>query len=1039
MPTRFLPVCLFTICLFLTGCFNGSSSSSTPANQPPEQTPPTAGSNASLASLSVAEGPLEPAFDAQTLTYTLTVPSAVNTLEVSATATDSNASVRVDNATPENGSSTRSVTLSGSPVGIDVVVFAENGETSRTYSIAVTQDSEPPETTFQIPLQVVNDRGFILANALIEINGEQAAFTDTDGLAKIELPSGTETALRASADGHLGQTRRITAPDVSTGAANLQRFALKRRENAVVLADAENGGSVDGLDGVKFTVPAGALVDDAGQPVIGAVDVFMSPVDISDERNRQAFPGEFRAIDENGESVFLVSLGVADWTFEQSGNPVSLGEGQTATIEIPLYVPNDDQGALLTVGTAIELWFLNEETGIWKQEGFGSVVDSLASPTGLALQAEVTHFSWWNVDKPLPGATLNLRVACNAPATDCDLPFTQTRMVVTVEADTPEQPFFASSAEFDVPDSTDTLLSGQVPANTSLKVSVAAGSGAWAGEVSPASIEVSAGGFATIDVVLKPTRAVGGAFTPGNPLRGFMTSVGETHDYPFSGQAGETFGILVFAAETVNSPLETTGQLAGRVSLLDAEGNELTTEVFDAFQTVRIARELPETADYTLRFSAEGKVPGWYVAQTGLLPPGLFTAYLTENARAFGRAVSADDIIVASAASFSSLLTSTIVVYEFDAAGGGWRVRLRRSKNDDQALFGDSLATDGDTVLVGAPGDTLSLDRFWCDGFAEEFDGSRKGAAYVFRRQPDDSTWVLEDCLRQTETSRTQFGSRVGLAGDIAVLGAPEDANSTPGISPDSSAANSDLEGSGAVYVYTRDANNTWTPEAYIKAAQPARRSRFGGLGVAFDGRHLIVTADEGVTADGTALPPRVHLFTRDAGNWTQAGVFDLPPSRSPESAALDEGRAVVGVPDADNEGRVYVFGLDSDGNWAPLANINAINAELGGRFGESVDLNGSDLLVGASRQTTPDSNNPEGGDIDTAGRSYLLRKQSGDQWLLVKTLAADFPDRFDSYGASVGLGKRFIAVGAPGDDGCFQEPETNQCTDSGGINVTPR
>ena len=44
------------------------------------------------------------------------------------------------------------------------------------------------------------------------------------------------------------------------------------------------------------------------------------------------------------------------------------------------------------------LWSLNERTGTWIEEGSGRVV-AAASPSGLALRGEVTHFSWWNHDQ----------------------------------------------------------------------------------------------------------------------------------------------------------------------------------------------------------------------------------------------------------------------------------------------------------------------------------------------------------------------------------------------------------------------------------------------------------------------------------------------------------------------------------------------------------------------------------------------------------------------------------------------------------------
>lgn len=1028
MPQRLVPLCLVAVSLLLTGCFDGSSSSSTSDNSTPDPVP---GTNAALESLGISEGTLDPAFGAETLLYTATVPSALSAIEISATAEDSAATVQIDGAQPGTGNSSRSITLTGGQLDVEVVVVAEDDQTSQTYSIAITPQADPPDTTALVPLQVVDENGFIIANARIEVNGEQAAVTDADGLASIELESGTESAVRAEANDHLGQTRRIAPEETSVESANLRQFALKRREDAVVLAAAENGGSVEGVDGVTLELPAGALVNASGQPVTGAVDVFMSPVDISDARKRQAFPGEFLAVDESDELVFLVSFGVSDFSFEQGGNPLSLADGQTASIEIPIYVPDDNLGNPLVAGNAIELWFLNEDTGIWAQEGFGTVVEAPASPTGFALRAEVTHFSWWNADKPTPPARLNLRVSCGTLGTDCETPYTETQIDVSVTSENPNQPFFTLTSTFDVPDSASTVLSGDIPSSAPVKITVSGGRGAWGGEVTPSNVEVSQGDTATVDVVLRPIREIDGAFAPGDQLRGFMSNVGEVHDYPFTGQADEAFAILAFAADNVNSPTgQTTGELAGRVTLLDDQGDELATQVFDAFQSVRIAQTLPETGQYTLRFSAEGKVPGWYAAQTSLLPPGLFTAYLSGLNRSGGLSVAAtDSTLVFSQTGTNSPLPQSVTVYKFDAAAGGWRFAMDRNKDNPNARFGESLAIDGDTILVGAPGDTLALDKVFCDGFADDFDGRSKGAAYVFRRQIEGSGWELEDCLRRGASGSIAFGSRVALAGNVAVVGAATDSSSLPGISPDDSSANSDLEDSGAVYVYVRDSDNSWALEAYIKAAEPARDSGFGALGLAFDGDHLLVSSDGGVAGNGTAIPPRVHLFERESGVWSPAGVFDVPDERLVDSAAIDGSIAAAGSSGAT---QVYTFERDNTGTWVESATVDSATGLPSGSFGASIDLDGNELLVGAPRETSSESSR--------AGQSYLLRKQpDGGEWLLADTLTADFPDFNDAYGSSVAFGRRFIVIGAPGSDACGRDPEDNSCTDRGGVYVSPR
>lgn len=63
-----------------------------------------------------------------------------------------------------------------------------------------------------------------------------------------------------------------------------------------------------------------------------------------------------------------------------------------------MYFDTYQDGSAIAIGDTIPLWSLNEDTGIWLQEGVGTVVASTESPTGLAMNATVGHFSWWNCD-----------------------------------------------------------------------------------------------------------------------------------------------------------------------------------------------------------------------------------------------------------------------------------------------------------------------------------------------------------------------------------------------------------------------------------------------------------------------------------------------------------------------------------------------------------------------------------------------------------------------------------------------------------------
>ncbi|MCB0561421.1 MAG: hypothetical protein H6573_06780 [Lewinellaceae bacterium] len=99
-------------------------------------------------------------------------------------------------------------------------------------------------------------------------------------------------------------------------------------------------------------------------------------------------PGDMSAIGSNGQLYTLQSYGMyAIELFDDAGNILSIPEGQTAKIQFP--VP-DNYGL---VPDEIPLWSMDESSGKWVEEG-------VAIRNGGFLEAEVSHFSWWNCDIP---------------------------------------------------------------------------------------------------------------------------------------------------------------------------------------------------------------------------------------------------------------------------------------------------------------------------------------------------------------------------------------------------------------------------------------------------------------------------------------------------------------------------------------------------------------------------------------------------------------------------------------------------------------
>ena len=149
---------LFGVCL--SACDGGGG---TPAAQAP---PPTLSSDASLSSMSVTGETLDPEVSAAATNYTATVPKNTNSVGVTVTAitSDGNASFTI------NGSDNATVALAVGDNAISIVVTAENGTTTRTYTIVVTLLTFAQEAY----IKASNTDAFDLFGGSVSLSGDAA-------------------------------------------------------------------------------------------------------------------------------------------------------------------------------------------------------------------------------------------------------------------------------------------------------------------------------------------------------------------------------------------------------------------------------------------------------------------------------------------------------------------------------------------------------------------------------------------------------------------------------------------------------------------------------------------------------------------------------------------------------------------------------------------------------------------------------------------------------------------------------------------------
>ena len=103
-----------------------------------------AADDAALSGLALSAGALSPAFASDAFMYTVAVANAVTSITVTPTLNDANASVTVAGAAVvSGGEASGAINLAVGETEIKVVVTAEDAETTRTYTLAVTRAVDP--------------------------------------------------------------------------------------------------------------------------------------------------------------------------------------------------------------------------------------------------------------------------------------------------------------------------------------------------------------------------------------------------------------------------------------------------------------------------------------------------------------------------------------------------------------------------------------------------------------------------------------------------------------------------------------------------------------------------------------------------------------------------------------------------------------------------------------------------------------------------------------------------------------------------------
>lgn len=191
---------------------------------------------------------------------------------------------------------------------------------------------------------------------------------------------------------------------------------------------------------------------------------------------------------------------------------------------------------------------------------------------------------------------------------------------------------------------------------------------------------------------------------------------------------------------------------------------------------------------------------------------------------------------------------------------------------------------------------------------------------------------------------------------------------------------------------------------SYQSGSWKDRKLSFGKVdsrAVAIDGDIALV----GIYSKGATV------YERSAGSWAPtANLFPPPTSGAGQPLALDRATAVLGATYdstyGTGSGAAYVYKRNSSTSWTKQAKLVAKDGVSSDHLGESVDISGDTVIVGASYKKTANGN---------AGTAYIFVRQ-GSSWTQQAKLVPKDPAASHRFGYSVAISGDTAVVGAYGD-----------------------
>jgi len=231
---------------------------------------------------------------------------------------------------------------------------------------------------------ILDENGQPLSGVTVRA-GNQTATTDSRGYFRVRnaLLDKNAALVIAEKAGYFKGYRTFLS---TTGVNQVMIQLLKKTAAGDV--DAATGGVATLTNGAKVALPAnGIVMASGGAPYTGTVKVYATYIDPTAGNISRIVPGSFMADDQNNNRVVLSSYGMLAVELETPGGvKLQIRSGSEATLTTPIPAARQSSAP-----ATISLWYVDEQTGIWKEQG-------TATKSGSNYVGNVKHFSFWNCD-----------------------------------------------------------------------------------------------------------------------------------------------------------------------------------------------------------------------------------------------------------------------------------------------------------------------------------------------------------------------------------------------------------------------------------------------------------------------------------------------------------------------------------------------------------------------------------------------------------------------------------------------------------------